>query len=162
MAYKRRSPMPVVEGGLGVQANTAYAVLTGGTTATGSVQSIASVGTSGQVLTSNGAGALPSFQTISGGYSYTAVSSGPYTVLSTDVFIGVTSSSAGISILLPDAPSTARHIVIKDTSGNCSTYNITVTTVGGTVTIDGQTSYTMNADYQSIDVLFDGTTYQIF
>lgn len=53
--------------GTGVTSNTAYAVLCGGTTATGPIQSIASVGTSGQVLTSNGAGALPTFQAPSGG-----------------------------------------------------------------------------------------------
>lgn len=62
MAYKRRSPQPVVEGGTGVQANTVYAVLCGGTTTTNPIQSIVSVGTSGQILTSNGAGALPTFQ----------------------------------------------------------------------------------------------------
>lgn len=53
----------VAGGGTGVTSNTAYAVLCGGTTATGAIQSVASVGTSGQVLTSNGAGALPTFQT---------------------------------------------------------------------------------------------------
>lgn len=58
------SALGVASGGTGVASNTAYAVLTGGTTSTGAVQSVASVGTSGQVLTSNGAGALPSFQTI--------------------------------------------------------------------------------------------------
>jgi hypothetical protein len=42
-------------------------VLCGGTTSTGAHQSIASVGTSGQVLTSNGAGALPTFQALSSG-----------------------------------------------------------------------------------------------
>lgn len=54
-------------GGTGVTSTTAYAVLCGGTTSTGALQSIASVGTSGQVLTSNGAGALPTFQTASTG-----------------------------------------------------------------------------------------------
>lgn len=62
MAYKRISPQPVVEGGTGVQSNTAYAVLCGGTTTTNPIQSIAGVGTAGQLLTSNGAGALPTFQ----------------------------------------------------------------------------------------------------
>ncbi len=52
----------VAGGGTGVTSNTAYAVLCGGTTSTGAIQSIAGVGTSGQVLTSNGAGALPTFQ----------------------------------------------------------------------------------------------------
>lgn len=52
----------VSHGGTGATSETAYAVLCGGTTSTGAFQSIASVGTSGQVLTSNGAGALPTFQ----------------------------------------------------------------------------------------------------
>jgi hypothetical protein len=57
------STIPVTLGGTGVASATAYALLAGGTTSTGAVQSIASVGTSGQLLTSNGAGALPTFQT---------------------------------------------------------------------------------------------------
>lgn len=59
--------MPVIEGGTGDQSLTAYAVVCGGTTGTGQLQSIASVGTAGQVLTSNGAGALPTFQASSAG-----------------------------------------------------------------------------------------------
>lgn len=55
-------PVPVSDGGTGNSSATAYAVQCGGTTSTGAHQSIASVGTSGQVLTSNGAGALPTFQ----------------------------------------------------------------------------------------------------
>jgi hypothetical protein len=66
MAYQVISPIPVTDGGTGVQTNTVYAVLCGGTSTTGPVQSIAGVGTSGQLLTSNGAGALPTFQTASG------------------------------------------------------------------------------------------------
>jgi len=54
----------VANGGTGRTTNTAYAVICGGTTTGGAEQSIASVGTSGQVLTSNGASALPTFQTI--------------------------------------------------------------------------------------------------
>jgi hypothetical protein len=55
--------LAVTEGGTGASSQTAYAVLAGGTTSTGAYQSVASVGSSGQVLTSNGAGALPTFQT---------------------------------------------------------------------------------------------------
>lgn len=57
-------PLAVSQGGTGVTSTTAYAVLCGGTTSTGNLQSIASVGTAGQVLTSNGASALPTFQSI--------------------------------------------------------------------------------------------------
>lgn len=54
--------VPVTDGGTGASAFTAYAVICGGTTSTGSLQSVASVGTTGQLLTSNGPGALPTFQ----------------------------------------------------------------------------------------------------
>ena len=52
----------VADGGTGNTTFTAYSVVCGGTTTTAALQSVASVGTSGQVLTSNGAGALPTFQ----------------------------------------------------------------------------------------------------
>jgi hypothetical protein len=58
------SDVGVADGGTGVSSLTAYAVLCGGTTSTGPIQSIASVGTAGQLLTSNGAGALPTFQSL--------------------------------------------------------------------------------------------------
>lgn len=58
--------LSVPRGGTGLASATAYAVLCGGTTSTGAFQSVASVGTSGQVLVSNGAGQLPTFQTIAG------------------------------------------------------------------------------------------------
>lgn len=56
--------LTVPNGGTGLQSTTAYAVLCGGTTSAGALQSIANIGTSGQFLTSNGPGALPSFQTV--------------------------------------------------------------------------------------------------
>lgn len=74
---------PVANGGTGAATATAYAVQCGGTTSTGAHQSIASVGTTGQVLTSNGAAALPTFQAAAaGGFSNIAVftSSGSWTV----------------------------------------------------------------------------------
>ena len=61
--------LPVANGGTGATTQTAYAVLCGGTTSTSAYQSIASVGTAGQILTSNGAGALPTFQAAGGGFA---------------------------------------------------------------------------------------------
>jgi hypothetical protein len=57
------SPLTVANGGTGDATLTAYSVLTGGTTSTGAVQSVSGVGTTGQVLTSNGASTLPTWQT---------------------------------------------------------------------------------------------------
>lgn len=61
--------VPASQGGTGRTSATEYAVICGGTTSTGPQQSIASVGTAGQVLTSNGAGALPTFQAAGGGFA---------------------------------------------------------------------------------------------
>lgn len=62
----------VAGGGTGKSSVTAYALLAGGTTSTGALQSLAGLGTSGQVLTSNGAAALPTFQDAGGGGCTTA------------------------------------------------------------------------------------------
>ena len=69
MAYKRTSPQPVVEGGTGDTSFTAYSVLCGGTTSHGGLQNVSGLGTSGQVLTSNGASTLPTWQPGGGGMS---------------------------------------------------------------------------------------------
>lgn len=57
----------VADGGTGRSSHTAYGVICGGTSSTSAQQSVA-VGTSGQVLTSNGAGSLPSMQDVSVNY----------------------------------------------------------------------------------------------
>lgn len=64
----------VAGGGTGDTSFTAYAVITGGTTAAGNLQNVSGVGTSGQVLTSNGAAALPTWQNSSASGSVTSFS----------------------------------------------------------------------------------------
>jgi len=56
--------LPVANGGTGLSTTTAYSVVFTGTTATGNFQASGGPGTSGYVLTSNGAGALPTFQAL--------------------------------------------------------------------------------------------------
>ena len=58
--------IPVTSGGTGLTTTTAYSVVFSGTTATGNFQATAGPGTAGQLLTSNGAGALPTFQANTG------------------------------------------------------------------------------------------------
>jgi hypothetical protein len=52
----------VDQGGTGLSTTTAYSVVFSGTTSTGAFQAAAGPGTATHVLTSNGAGALPTFQ----------------------------------------------------------------------------------------------------
>lgn len=55
--------LPVANGGTGLDTLAAYRLIAGGTTGTGDVQQVGA-GTSGHLLTSNGAGVLPSFQAL--------------------------------------------------------------------------------------------------
>ena len=85
--------LPVANGGTGNVSTTAYAVLCGGTTSAGALQPIASVGTTGQILTSNGAGALPTFQAAGGGGELVLLSSGTASNSATIDFTAIFSSS---------------------------------------------------------------------
>lgn len=68
MTLTNATGLPVAGSGTGVASLTAYAPIFGGTTSTGAVQS-GTVGSSGQILTSNGAGALPTFQNAAAGFA---------------------------------------------------------------------------------------------
>jgi hypothetical protein len=61
------SALAVSLGGTGKTSLTTYALLAGGTTTTGALQQVTALGSSGNVLTSNGASALPTFQPAAGG-----------------------------------------------------------------------------------------------
>lgn len=67
----------VANGGSGASSFTPFTLLAAGTTGTGPLQNVASVGTSGQVLVSNGAGALPSFQSLAPGGVTNVTASSP-------------------------------------------------------------------------------------
>jgi hypothetical protein len=57
------APLAVTSGGSGGTAVTAYALVTGGTSSTTPFQTVSGLGSSGQVLASQGAGALPQWST---------------------------------------------------------------------------------------------------
>jgi hypothetical protein len=180
MAYKRQSPIPVNEGGTGAQTLTDHGVLLGNTT---SAITATSAGTDGQLLISATAGA-PAFATVTAGANitltpgansltiaanatsqvvgYVNTSTTPYVVAASDYFISMNSTGAIKTVQLPNAPSTGRVFVVKDFAGTAAAFNITVTTVGGVVNIDGATTFVMNSAYQSVNVIFNGTSYEIY
>lgn len=87
-------PASVSDGGTGVGTlTTAYGVLCSGTTATGPIQALASLGALGTVLTSNGPGVFPGFQAAgSGGGSLVFISSQTASSSSTVNFTGLNST----------------------------------------------------------------------
>lgn len=96
--------------------------------------------------------------------TYTSVNNAasPYTVQPTDYYISCDVTGGVITVLLPNAPLTSTVFAIKDKVGLSATSNITVTTVGGAVNIDGATSFVINTAYEAISVIFNGVSYEIF
>ena len=86
----------------------------------------------------------------------------PYDALSTDYYLACQTSTGVITIRLPNAPTTGKTYIIKDSNGAAAASNITVTTPGGVVNIDGATSFVMNTAYESINVIFTGSAYEIY
>ncbi len=109
----------------------------------------------GSTITITLTGAVPSYVNVTGPTTYV--------VLPTDDYISCNSSGGLITIQLPNAPTVLYdRYVVKDRTGFADTNNITVTTPGGIVTIDGQTAYIFDEEYESIEVIWNGTTYEIF
>lgn len=73
------------------------------------------------------------------------------------IIVGAISSS--VTITLPSGPTAGDTYTVKDQLGNAATNNIIVSGNGNN--IDGETSYTMNANYQSITVVFANGTWSI-
>src|SRR3954465_14557691 len=92
-ATNTSNPITVAQGGTGDASFTAYAVLCGGTTSTAALQNVSGVGTSGQVLTSNGAGDLQTWKAAGAG----TVTSASGTSGQIDVATGTTTPVISIS-----------------------------------------------------------------
>lgn len=121
--------LPVASGGTGDASFTAYAVVCGGTTSTGALQAVSGVGTANQVLTSNGAGALPTWQTVAAagvnsiaGTSFQISASAamgditlsiPSTFIAPGSIKATTSVEATTNLLLPTTSSTAGQLKIN-------------------------------------------------
>jgi len=92
---------------------------------------------------------------------YVNAPSSPFTVLSIHQMISVDCSGGAIQVNLPNAPSNFQRFIIKDRTGSAATHNITVTTPGGAVLIDGAATYIIANNYGSITVVFNGSSYEV-
>lgn len=94
--------------------------------------------------------------------NYSVANASPYVVAATDYYITVDTSTIPITIQLPDSPTQYQVFIIKDSAGNASVNNVTVTTVSGVLNIDAATTFVMNTNWQSIHVVYDGFGYQAY
>ena len=116
-------------------------------------------GAQGYVGTSDGSG-NQTWQPPSVSASVTTVSTTPYTVLSTDQFLEVNTSSSAVTVNLLTFPPANSTIYICDYTGNAATNNITLN--GGGTNINGAGTYTMANNYECVGLLYDGTEYLIY
>ncbi len=166
-------------GGTGLRVNSFTA---GVIQSNGSGVFSSSNGTNGQVLI--GGGAAPAWATLTAGtnvtitnaansitinaasaavdINYTAVNTTPYLPTGTDYYLGVDCSGGAITVTLPNAPVQGRVFIIKDSTGFANTNNITVTSVGGAILFDNSVTQTLVTPYESIQVVFNGTSYEIY
>jgi len=114
------------------------------------------------ISVTNGPGTITIANTGGTGFTYTLVNSTPYIVLPADQYMGVDTSGGAITIQLPNAPTTGRVFVVKDRAGTSLANPITVTTIGGVVTIDGATTFVMSSAFQAAEFIFNGTSYEAF
>jgi hypothetical protein len=128
----------VIGGGTGLTTTTAYAVLCGGTNTTAPLQSIASVGSAGAILTSGGAGALPTFQTLSVNVQvFTTAGAGTYTPTSGMKFCVVEAVAGG-----GGSGGVGATTVVQSAGGGSGSYSRKVLTAGQ---IGAAIAYTVGA-----------------
>lgn len=94
--------------------------------------------------------------------NYTNVHTSPYVVLTTDEYLSVDCSSIPIILKFPNAATISQSWIIKDRTGNAQTNNITLTTVGGAVNIDGATTFVMNTQYEALNIIGNNTSYELY
>jgi len=88
-------------------------------------------------------------------------SDSPYTISATEDVILVNTSDSAITVKLP-AKAAGRRVVVKDSTGNSSTHNITVEPSGGGETIDGTANLKLNINFCSISIVCDGSNWFAF
>lgn len=130
-------PVTVPNGGTGDTSFVAYSPILGGTTSTGALQSVASVGTAGQVFTSNGPGAAGSFQAASGGApTVNAQTNTTYTFVLADANNGVTGSNvSAITWTIPTNASVAFPVGTQILLGETGIGQIGIVGAGGVTVI---------------------------
>ena len=78
-----------------------------------------------------------------------------YDVVDTDYLIGCT--AANITITLPASPASLRYIVVKDESGGATANPITISGNGNTV--NGTSTISIDQNYESVYIYYNGTAW---
>lgn len=131
-AYKLRSPLPVEEGGVEKETFTPSTVVCGGTISTGPLQNVASTGEYFQVLTSQGAGSLPTWAEIDQATYFETLSADPsapelgqvWYRTDTNVFRGAVADGGGAStwVARSDMNSVRKELAAAGTGSDTTSF----------------------------------------
>lgn len=148
----------IANGGTGLATSTtAYGVVCAGTTATGAYQVLNALGSSGQVLTSNGAAALPTWQTASGGAN-TALSNLSSVAINTTLLSDTDATDDLGSASIGGNDSNTKLLMHFDGADASTTFtDSSASNRTATVTADAQID-TAQSKFGGASGLFDGTT----
>jgi len=136
-ATNTSNPITVAQGGTNDSSLTSYSILCGGTTSTAALQNVSSVGTSGQVLTSNGASALPTWEAAGGGGAGSVINT-----LSTTITTRISTTSTtmsditGMSVTITPTSSSSKIFIWGHLSiGSVALINVVFQVVRGSTPI---------------------------
>jgi len=125
---------------------------------------VANVDTSGITLPSAGTGIIfpdgTKQITANGTSNITPVTGSSYSCVSTDRFLAVNYSGPGpcsITLATSSSVTLGAQLIIKDTAGQAGTYNINITPAG-LDTIDGDSSISLTANYNSYTLVYTGNS----
>lgn len=88
------------------------------------------------------------------------IAAGAVTVATTDDVIIVNKTSGAATIVnLPATPTTGTQFIVKDGKGDAASNNITLTPAAGN--IDGAATYVLSVNYGAVQVVYNGTQWNI-
>jgi hypothetical protein len=120
---------------------------------------ISSVGTAGNVLTSNGT-VWTSQPPSAGGITYTTVKTSSYTAVDSEG-VQTNTSGGGFTVALPATPAVGDQVIVIDTASSWAANNLTVGRNGST--IEGLAEdLVCDISNVSVQLVYSGTTWNVF
>ena len=158
----------VAGGGTGLTSLTAYALMAGGTTSTGNMQQVSGLGSAGQVLTSAGAGALPTWSAVpTNPFPWTVITAATLAMANNNGYIS-NAASGGVTYTLPSTAAVGTELRVTGLAGGSGWFidqnalqSIQIGSSASTVGTGGSLASTANNDTVELICAVANTTWVV-